>query len=149
MHDEPSTGGTRMRITRWISLLSLCVLLVSGPARAALTQDSFLLRNTGDLIDLCSAAQTDPLYTAAMNFCHGFAVGVFRVLNEEDMAMPSKRLFCPPQSPPSRIQVIADLVQWTKGRPDQMNSPPADTVAAFFEQRFPCPHGTSSSGAHR
>ena len=25
-------------------------------------------------------AQTDPLYTAATNFCQGFAVGVFRVL---------------------------------------------------------------------
>jgi hypothetical protein len=138
-----------MHITRWISVLSLCALLVPGPARAALTQDSFLLRNTSDLIDLCSAAQTDPMYTAAINFCHGFTVGVFRVLNEEDMAQPSKRMFCPSQSTISRTQVIAELVQWANGRPAQMNNPPTDSVAAFLSQRFPCPRGRASSGAGR
>lgn len=138
-----------MHISRWVSVLSLCVLLVPGPALAALTQDSFLLRNASDLSDLCSASQSNPLYTAATNFCHGFAVGVFRVLNEEDTARPSTRMFCLPQSPPTRTEVIAQLVQWMKTRPDQMGGSPADTIAVFLSQRFPCSRGTSSLGASR
>jgi hypothetical protein len=134
-----------MKIARWFFTLALCVLTISGPARAQqLTKDSFLLRNSSDLIALCSATQNDPLYTAAVNFCQGFVVGVVRVLHENDVARGTTGLFCLPNPPPSRNQGIANLVQWTKSMPDQMNGQPADTVAAFLARQFPCPTPTPS-----
>jgi Rap1a immunity proteins len=137
-----------MKIARWFSALALCALGISGPARAQqLTQDSFLLRNGGDLIALCSATQNDPLYTAAVNFCEGFVVGVVRVLHEDDVARGTGGLFCLPDPPPSRNQGIANLVQWAKSMPAQMNGQPADTVAAFLAQQFPC--ATPSRGARQ
>lgn len=139
-----------MKITRWISALILCALTLPGSAQAQrLTRDTFLLRNSGDLIALCSANSSDPLYTAAVNFCQGFVVGVVRVLNEEDSARGAARLFCLPEPPPSRDQGIAGLVQWAKARPDQMGRQPADTVAAFLAQRFPCTSSTPSRGARQ
>ena len=45
-----------------------------------------MVRSTGDLIELCTAAPTDPMGTAALNFCHGFGVGVYRVLEEFESA---------------------------------------------------------------
>jgi len=139
-----------MKIARWLSSLALCALVVPGPARAqSATQDSFLLRNSGDLIALCSATQNDPLYTAAANFCQGFVVGVVRVLHEENMARGSGRLFCLPQPPPSRNRGIADLVRWAHSVPDQMNQQPEDTVAAFLAQRFPCTNSTPPQGARQ
>jgi hypothetical protein len=135
-----------MQITRQIALLALFAVAVPGLTRAAVTQDSSLLRNTGDLIDLCSAAPSDPLYTAAVNFCHGFAVGVFRVLNQEEAALRSRRLFCPPNPMPSRDQSIADFVQWAKATPGQINQQPADSIALFLSQRYPCPGAGKSSG---
>jgi hypothetical protein len=139
-----------MKIARWLPILALCGLALPGAAQAQqLTQDNFLLRNSGDLIALCSAAQNDPLYTAAANFCQGFVVGVVRVLNEEDSAHRAGRLFCLPEPPPSRNQGIANLVQWAKSMPAQMNGQPADTVVAFLAQRFPCATSTRSQGARQ
>ena len=65
----------------WLTA-ALCVTAYCAPGRAAVTQDTFMVRSTGDLIELCTAAPTDPMGTAALNFCHGFGVGVYRVLEE-------------------------------------------------------------------
>jgi Rap1a immunity proteins len=130
-----------MRFNKWLSGFALCVGLSAGSAHGAVTEDTFVLRNTGDLVDLCSAAQSDPLYTAAVNFCHGFGVGVFRVLQEEDMAKTSRHMFCMPNPMPSRNETIASFVQWAKADPARAALPPADGVAAFLSQQFPCPRG--------
>jgi hypothetical protein len=130
-----------MRSSKWSCALALCLGVSAGSAQAAVTQDTFLLRNTGDLTDLCSAAQSDPLYTAAVNFCHGFTVGVFRVLQEEDMAKQSRHLFCLPNSTQSRNEGIANFVQWAKADPGRSALQPADAIATFLAQQFPCPRG--------
>ena len=138
-----------MRLRYWMSEAMLGLLLVPGMSDAAVTQDSFLLRNASDLVNACSATQSDPLYTAAANFCQGFVVGVFRVLNEEGMADPSMRLFCLPEHPPTRNEGIVGFVQWAKTNSGQLDRSPADAVAAFLSQRFPCQSGVKSGGAAR
>jgi len=65
----------RITLTSGISGLALCLAGAAG----AVTEDQFGLRNTGDLAALCSASATDPLYTAALNFCHGFGAGTYGV----------------------------------------------------------------------
>jgi hypothetical protein len=50
------------------------------------------------------------MYAAASNFCHGFAVGVFRVLQEEDAARRSNHLFRLPNPAPIRNERIASFV---------------------------------------
>src|SRR3954463_2574444 len=130
-----------MRTRAWVSALALYATLCVGSARAAVTEDNFNLHNTGDLIALCSAAQSDPLYTAATNFCHGFAVGVFRVLQEEDAARRSGRLFCVPTPAPTRNEAIATFVQWARGDISRMHLSPADGVAAFLSEQYNCPRG--------
>ncbi len=130
-----------MRVRYGLVVLVLCAALAARPARAAVTENSFLLHSTGDLVDLCSAPQSDPLYTAATNFCHGFVLGVFQVLQEEDMARRSRHLFCLPNPPPPRNEAIANFVQWAKADPSHLAQPPADAVAAFLTQQYPCPRG--------
>jgi|SRR5690348_6612783 hypothetical protein len=138
-----------MQVRRWITAFAICAAASTGIARAAVTEDSFSVRNAGDLVDLCSAQTTDPLYTASVNFCQGFVSGVFRVLREEDMARRSRALFCIPQPAPTRNEAIAGFVQWAKGKPDQMTRSPADAVAMFLSQQYPCPSGAGSRGTHR
>jgi hypothetical protein len=130
-----------MRFSRRFCGLALCLGVSAGSAHAAVTQDSFVLRNTGDLVDLCSAVQPDPMYTAAVNFCHGFAVGVFRVLEEEDMARKSRHMFCPPNQMPNRNEGIANFVKWASADPARATLQPADALATFLVQQFPCPRG--------
>jgi hypothetical protein len=118
-----------------------CAALIAGIARAEVSQDSFLLRQTGDLVDLCSAAQSDPLYIAATNFCQGFAVGVFRVLQEEDAARRSGHLFCVPTPAPTRNEAIASFVQWGRATTPRLSLSPADGFAAFLSEQYKCPRG--------
>ena len=130
-----------MRSSKWLLGLVLCIGMPVASARAAVTEDTFLLRNTGDLVDLCSAAQSDPMYTAAVNFCHGFGLGVFRVLREEDIAQPSRHMFCLPNPTPSRNQTVANFIQWARADTGRLALSPADGIATFLTQQFPCPRG--------
>ena len=131
-----------MRIGRWGFVLACCGMsLTAFAAGAAVTQDSFLVRNTGDLVDLCSAPQTDPLYTAAVNFCHGFGVGVVRVLQEEEAASRSRHLFCLPNPAPTRNEAVARFVQWASADSSRLQMPAEDGIATYLSQQYPCPRG--------
>ena len=121
-----------------LAILACCGMALAGSAAPAATQDSFLVRSTGDLVDLCSAAPADPLYTAAVNFCHGFAAGAYRVLQDIDAANRSQRLFCLPSPPPTRNDAIAAFVQWAKADPSRMAQPAEDGLAAFLSRQYPC-----------
>ena len=134
-----------MRVVRWATALALCAIAAPGLARAAVTQDNFLLNNTSDFVALCTAEQSDPLYTAAVNFCHGFAVGVYRVLSEEDAASSRRHMFCPKDPMPSRNEAVASFVAWLKANPAQMDAQPADSIAAYLVQTYPCPQPTATS----
>ncbi|HET7880234.1 MAG TPA: Rap1a/Tai family immunity protein [Acetobacteraceae bacterium] len=120
---------------------ALGAALCGTTAQAAVTQDSFLVRNTGDLVDLCTAPASDQLYTQAINFCHGFTVGVFRVLQEEDMATKSRHMFCLPDPTPTRNEGIGNFVKWAQADASRLAQPATDGIAAFLAQAHPCPRG--------
>jgi hypothetical protein len=117
--------------------LTLALGLAMADARAAVTDQDFLVATTGNLADLCKATTTDPVYTAAVNFCHGFTVGVYRVLEAENRAK-STHIFCAPQQMPTRTEAIAAFVRWVDAHPDERNLRPVDGMAAYLQQQFPC-----------
>ena len=122
----------------------LAMLVVAGIAifpvasHANLTEDSFQLRSTGDLLDLCSASPNDPMGHAAFHVCEGFGVGVFRVLQKVDAARKT-RMFCLPEPMPTRNEALAAFVAWGKANPGQLDQAPEDGVAAFLMNQYPCP----------
>lgn len=130
-----------MSIRLWFLGLGLAVGAALPVAHATVTETTFQVRTTGDLVELCGTAPTDPMATAALNFCHGFGVGVFRVLQEEAAAAPSRRLFCVPNPPPTRNQVFAAFVRWAKSQPAVMAQQPQDGIARFLSVQYPCPVG--------
>ncbi|MBV8612829.1 MAG: hypothetical protein JOY66_03535 [Acetobacteraceae bacterium] len=124
--------------TRLLALvLTALALSPLGSARAAVTEANFHMQTAADLVALCSPAQDDPLATAAVHFCQGFAVGVYQTLSGLQAGMRQK-LFCPPQAMPSRNQAIADFVGSLKANPSAMAQPPADAIANYLITRFPC-----------
>jgi len=116
------------------------VLVAAGGAQAApLSRDDFQLTTTANLVSLCSPDQTDPLYTAAQNFCHGFAVGTYRAIAAEEAASQVKhKLFCPPQQTMTRDQAISGFVQWASARPKTLESPPTDGIVEYLSTQYPC-----------
>jgi hypothetical protein len=122
--------------------LALCAAMLPAAGNAAVTEDTFHLRTTSDLVELCSIAPTDPMGTAALNFCHGFTLGVFQVLSEQNAAERVKKLFCLPDTPTTtRNQAIADLVQWAKATPNVLSQTPADGVTSYLASKYPCKRG--------
>ncbi|MGD0108083.1 MAG: Rap1a/Tai family immunity protein [Rhodopila sp.] len=122
-----------------VATLAIASMIASGARAAPVTREDFQVETAANLISLCSAAETDPLYTAARNFCHGFAVGTFRVLATEEAAMKTKRkMFCMPATQPTRDQAIAGFVQWASDRPKPLAGSPTDAIAAYLAAAYPC-----------
>ena len=64
----PRCPNTSNLVAAGIGGLLLCFTMLPANGNAAISEDNFLLRTTGDLVELCKAAPTDPYYTAAINF---------------------------------------------------------------------------------
>ena len=137
---------------RWTAAcLLLLPLMQPGTGHAAVTEDMFQIRDTSDLVSLCSAGQGDPLYVAAVHFCQGFGSGAYGVSSEYEAARSRARMFCPPSADrrPSRNTAIAEFVQWANARPDVMRLPATDGLLRFLSDRFPCPGAVVAKGGRR
>jgi hypothetical protein len=128
------------KLSRFVFLLPLLFAAVA-PARgmAAVQTSDFLVNTTDQLVSLCSAKPNDPLVTPALNFCHGFAVGVTRTLQEEDLADPrAKPMFCLPANGVDRNQALSAFLQWVSADPSRMSMSAADGIAGFLAANYPC-----------
>lgn len=126
-----------MRHRRFWPAMAFCMATLPTIGHAAVTEDSFLVRTTSDLVDLCSASPSEPMGTAALNFCHGFGVGVYRTLQEVDAARRD-HMFCMPNPAPTRTEALTAFIQWAKASPDQLSRQPQDGIAQFLSVQYPC-----------
>ncbi|HSU04811.1 MAG TPA: Rap1a/Tai family immunity protein [Acetobacteraceae bacterium] len=123
---------------------AFAVFLAYSPVIAAVTPDQFPPKTTGDLIALCSAQKDDPLMTAAVNFCQGFAEGVVEVaLGYEAVTRKDRQPFCLPSPRPTHNQALAQFVAWAQADPARMADPPVVGVLHFLIQQYPCSRPTA------
>ena len=125
----------RSKVLPTLMLVGAAIWPLAG--HAAVTEDTFQLRSTGDLLELCSVTPQDRLGTAALNFCHGFGTGVFRVLQELQSGRGPK-MFCTPDPMPTRSDALTAFVAWGKANPGKLDLPPQDGVMAFLSSQYPC-----------
>lgn len=126
--------------------LAAAALLRVAPA-AAVTPDDFRIETVDDLVDVCSTPETDPYYTAAINFCHGYTVGAWQFY-EALMARPGHKPFvCLPNPSPSRSQTITEFLAWVKAKPEYKSSEAVDTMFKFLTGRFPCAEAPAAKDA--
>jgi hypothetical protein len=74
---------------------------------------------------------------AAVGFCEGFAVGVYRSLDQTQAAFRAK-LFCMPTPGPARSQAIESFVAWVQANPTVAPTEPADAILRYLQQTYPC-----------
>jgi hypothetical protein len=114
------------------------LLLPSALAGAGVTEKNFELKNTRDLIDLCTVASDDPLYHQSVNFCHGYLVGAFQYYAAAAAGPNGVKLVCFPDNRPTRNQVIEMFVNWAKAHPEYMQEKAVDTEFRFLMEKWPC-----------
>ena len=125
------------RSHRWSRALGAglaCLALQSQ----AVTQDNFLVRDTKDIIELCSVLPTDPLYVAATHFCQGYVVGAYRYQESFYNGPEFSPLVCPPEPKPSRNQAIAQFIAWAKTHPEYGKEPAVDTLMRYLVEHWRC-----------
>jgi hypothetical protein len=114
-------------------------ILTATSAQAAVSQDDFLIRTTGNLVNLCAADPTDPLYAPAINFCQAFGAGVFQTQQLYQAASGGKPLYCAPTPPPTRNEAMDGFVAWAKATRAVTDIVPAAGVLQYLMQTYPCP----------
>jgi hypothetical protein len=119
-------------------LLTLAVLGLAAPA-SAVTTDDFLMRSGADLVALCSAPASDPLYAAAIHMCHGFGAGTYQTIQAVTRHERLQPIICPPQPQPTRNETVRRFLEWAKRNPQHLKEPAVELMARFFVTEFPCP----------
>ena len=123
---------------RWKALVTVLAIALWPLSSTALTRDDFLVHTTQDYIKLCTASERDPLYQAAIGFCHGYAVGAYQYHRSMTSEAEQTSFMCLPQPPPTRAEALQMFVTWAKENPQYMQERPVDTLFRFLENKFPC-----------
>ena len=115
----------------------LTVLLLPLAANA-LEPELFQVRTAEDLVALCGVSGDEPKATAAIHFCHGFAIGAYRFYEATMKASSPTEIVCLPNPHPSRDQVLAEYVAWAKANPQHQQERAVDNLFRFLGMKFPC-----------
>jgi len=118
--------------------LVLGLLACAGLPAHAVTPDQFVVHDTRDMIEICSTAKTDPLYTAAANFCEGYLVGAYHYQEALYSGPGIKQVVCFADPKPSRNEVIAKYVDWAKAHTEYGKDRAVDTFSKFLAETYPC-----------
>jgi hypothetical protein len=132
---------------RYRVLYVLSILCLWPMQSAAVTRDTFLLRYTQDLVELCTAAEDDPLHAASTGFCYGYLVGVYHYYLAVQSGPDAKPLFCMPEPQPTRQQSVQMFVGWAKQNSQYMGERPVDSLMRFATAQWPCPEARPAAGA--
>jgi Rap1a immunity proteins len=127
-------------------LLFGAVLAFGGAttAPAAVTESQFPPNTVRDLIAICSADKNDPMMTAAVNFCHGFAEGAVIVEEAHAAQKGARKLFCLPTPRPARGSELGTFVAWANEQPARLDMPAIDGIFIYLAGKYPCPAGPAT-----
>jgi len=108
-------------------------------ASAAVTESQFPPRTVRDLIEICAPAKEDPMMTAAINYCHGFAEGAVIVEEAHEGQRDVRKLFCLPSPRPASGSEITKFIAWANAMPSRLDEPAIDGMFIYLAETYPCP----------
>ena len=99
--------------------LALAALAMTIPAYAQ-KPDHYQLRDTRDLVTICSTSPSAPDYATSIAFCHGVLAGAWGYYVAS--TAPLDREICSSDTTLTRAKVADAFVAWAKARPQYMQS---------------------------
>jgi Rap1a immunity proteins len=119
--------------------VGVALTAISTSASAAVNQSQFPPRTVRDLVAICAPAQDDPMMTAAINYCQGFAQGAVLVEEAHEDRPGARKLFCLPSPRPAAGSEISKFIAWANARPDRLDGPAIDGMFIYLAETYPCP----------
>jgi hypothetical protein len=52
--------------------------------------------------------------------------------------LQGKPFVCPPELPPSRVEILSMFVAWPQAHPQAMGERPVDSLFRFLAEKWPC-----------
>jgi len=116
------------------------VALVAGAtiASAAVMESQFPPRTVRDLIEICAPSKEDPMMTAAINYCHGFAQGAVIVEEAHEDHRDVRKLFCLTSPPPPSGSELSKFIAWANALPSRLDEPAIDGMFIYLAETYPC-----------
>ncbi len=108
-------------------------------ASANVTETEFPPTTVRDLIEICAPAKEDPMMTAAINYCHGFAQGAVIVEEAHEDHRDVRKLFCLPSPPPPSGSELTRFITWANAVPSRLDQPAVDGMFIYLAETYPCP----------
>ena len=117
------------------------IVLAAGAtiASAAVRESQFPPSTVRDLIEICAPAKEDPMMTAAINYCHGFAQGAVIVEEAHEGQRDARKLFCLPSPRPASGSEITKFIAWANALPSRLDEPAIDGMFIYLAETYPCP----------
>src|SRR3954471_11645323 len=103
-------GGDRGNFMKLIAQSVVAAAMLGAATAFAADSNNFQLRDTADLVRVCSVSPDDAHYLNATGFCHGVLVGAYRYY--DSAVKIANRFICPPNPIPSRARVMSEFVKW-------------------------------------
>lgn len=121
--------------------VALGVTLTAGAtlASAGVTESQFPPSTVRDLIEICAPVEEDPMMSAAINYCHGFAQGAVLVEEAHEDHRDVRKLFCLPSPRPASGSEITKFIAWANALPSRLDEPAVDGMFIYLAETYPCP----------
>jgi Rap1a immunity proteins len=123
------------------------IIIGATAAVGAVSVSQFPPRTVADLVAICAPGKDDPLMTASVNFCQGYAEGAVDVEEAHEEQRHSRKLFCLPTPRVPRGTELTDFIAWAKERPARLDMPAIDGLFVYLAEKYPCP--TTGSAKRR
>jgi hypothetical protein len=128
------------------AILAAGLALTTLPAAAQVIPDNFVGGRTSDLAALCAAGPSDPQVVSAVNYCHGFLLGVGQFHAEATREGARIRpFFCLPNPRPTVASITSGFVAWAAANPQFAGTPAVEGVVRYATSAFPCPPRPAAS----
>ena len=99
--------------------------------------EDFVLDSTEDLVDVCSAQASDPMYEEAKIFCFGYLAAAIDYHRAMASAPGMGPIACA-EAGATRKDLIEVLVGWSAKNPQQMSAPPIESLLRAAAEKWPC-----------
>lgn len=119
-------------------ILALALALGAFSANAGtFNVEDFVLDSTQDLVDVCGAPASDPLYQEAKIFCIGYIAAAIDYHDEIAKAPDLGPVACA-ETEVTRNDVIGVFLEWSAKNPQHMKAPPVESLLRAAAEKWPC-----------
>ena len=127
----------RMTVLVASGLLALWPLQAGAKNPGTADVTDFSVDTAQDLVDLCSAEESNSLYVEAIEFCAGFFEGMKHYHDRMSAGPDVEPIICSPGNV-KREDAIHMYVEYAKANPQFLNEDPADNVVRWAMATWPC-----------